>query len=126
MDTATFASALLDKAASHLQAAAQHAEDLADPNTHPDADRHGDSGSDGTSASWSALAGQLRLVAAGLSPTAQTAPITARPFGIHDHLDAALASLEQIAPLDGPPDLQLWAWQVVDLRAAVNTMDDRP
>ena len=118
MDTATFASALLDRAASHLQAAAQHADNLADLGAHL--------GGGDTSASWSALAGQLRLVAAGLSPTAQTAPITARPFGIHDHLDAALASLEQIAPLDGPPDLQLWAWQVVDLRAAVNTMDDRP
>jgi|GEM_PF-1468745 len=118
MDTTTFTSALLEKAASHLQAAAQHADHLAGPNAEP--------GGGGTSPLWSALAGQLRLVAAGLSPSAPTPQITARPFGIHDHLDAALASLEQIAPLDGPPDLQLWAWQVVDLRAAVNTMDDRP
>jgi len=52
---------------------------------------------------WSALAGQLRLVAAGLSRTARPAEITPRPFGIKDHLDAALASLDRIAPLDARP-----------------------
>ena len=43
-----------------------------------------------------------------------------------DHLDAALASLDRIAPLDGPPDLQLWAWRIVDLRSVVASMDSRP
>lgn len=114
MNTTTFVSALLDKAAGHLQAAAQHADSL----THADAD--------GASSSWSALAGQLRLVGAGLSPGAPYAQITPRPFGIQDHLDAALASLDRIAPLDGPPDLQLWAWRVVDLRSVLATMDGRP
>jgi hypothetical protein len=113
MDTTTFASALLDKAAAHLSAAAQHADILADAD------------GDGASSLWSALAGQLRLVGAGLSPTAAPAQITPRPFGVQDHLDAALASLDQIAPLDGPPDLQLWAWRIVDLRAALATMDGR-
>lgn len=114
MDTTTFASALLDKAASHLHAAAQHADNLADRDA------------DGTSALWSALAGQLRLVGAGLSPTSPPAEITPRSFGVQDHLDAALASLDRIAPLDGPPDLQLWAWRVVDLRSVVASMDSRP
>ena len=114
MDTTTFASALLDKAASHLRAAAQHADNLADHDA------------DGASSLWSTLAGQLRLVGAGLSPTPPPAQITPRPFGIHDHLDVALASLDQIAPLDGPPDLQLWAWRVADLRAVLDTMDSRP
>ena len=113
MYTTTFASALLDKAASHLHAAAQHADNLSDQ----DAD---------ASSLWSALAGQLRLVGAGLSPTAPPAQITPRPFGIQDHLDAALATLDRIAPLDGPPDLQLWAWQVVDLRAVLDTIGSRP
>lgn len=114
MDTTTFASALLDKAASHLRAAAQHADNLSDRDA------------DGASSLWSALAGQLRLVGAVLSPTAPPAQITPRPFGIHDHLDAALASLDRIGPLDGPPDLQLWAWRVVDLRAVLDTMDSLP
>ena len=114
MDTTTFASALLDKAASHLHAAAQHADNLADRDA------------DGASSLWSALAGQLRLVGAGLSPTAPPAQITPRSFGVPDHLDAALASLDRIAPLDGPPDLQLWAWRVVDLRSVVASMDSRP
>jgi hypothetical protein len=114
MDTTTFASALLDKAASHLHAAAQHADNLSDR----DADR--------ASSLWSALAGQLHLVGAGLSPTVPPAQITPRPFGIQDHLDAALACLDRIAPLDGPPDLQLWAWRVVDLRAVLDTMDSLP
>jgi hypothetical protein len=112
MDTTTFASALLDKAASHLHAAAQHADNLADQDA------------DGASSLWSARAGQLRLVGAGLSPTAPPAEIT--PRSVPDHLDAALASLDRIAPLDGPPDLQLWAWQVVDLRSVVASMDSRP
>jgi hypothetical protein len=114
MNTTTFASALLDKAAGHLIAAAQHADNLAGPDA------------DATSWPWSALAGQLRLVAAGLSTTAPAADIAPRPFGIQDHLDAALASLDQIAPLDGPPDLQLWAWRVVDLRSVLATMDGQP
>ena len=117
MNTTTFAAALLDKAASHMHAAALHADNLA--NQDPD-------GADGASSRWSGLAGQLRLVGAGLSPTAPTAEITPRPFGIQDHLEAALASLDRIAPLDGPPDLQLWAWRVMDLRSVLGTMNGRP
>ena len=113
MNTTSFASALLDKAAGHLSAAAQHADSLADPDA------------DGPSPPWSALAGQLRLVAAGLSPTAPPAEITPRQSGLQDHLDAALASLDRIAPLDGPPDLQLWAWRVVDLRSVLDTKGGR-
>ena len=114
MNTTAFASALLDKAAGHLSAAAQHADSLTDPDA------------DGPSPPWSALADQLRLVAAGLSPTAPPTEITPRPFGIPDHLEAALASLDKIAPLDGPSDLQLWAWRIVDLRSVLDTMGGRP
>ena len=114
MDTTTFASALLDKAASHLHAAAQHADNLADQDP------------DGASSLWSALAGQLRLVFAFLPPPSPPSEITPRSFGVPDHLDAALASLDRIAPLDGPPDLQLWAWRIVDLRSVVASMDSRP
>lgn len=114
MNTTTVASTLLDKTASHLHAAALHADYL------------GDQGPDGASLPWSALAGQLRLVGTGLSPTAPPAEITPRPFGIEDHLVAALASLDRIAPLDGPTDLQLWAWQVVNLRSMLDTLDGRP
>jgi hypothetical protein len=110
----TFATALLDKAAGHVSAAAQHADNLADADA------------DGLSCVWAALAGQLRLVSGGLSLTAPPAEITPRPFGVQDHLDAALASLDRIAPLDGPPDLQLWAWRVADLRSVLATMDGRP
>lgn len=117
MDANNVAPAMLDKAAGHLHAAALHAETLADR----DADT-----TDGAPLFWMGIAGQLRLVGAGLSPTAPAAEVTPRPLGIQDHLDSALASLDRIAPLDGPPDLQLWAWRVADLRSALKSMGDLP
>lgn len=117
MDTTKFAPAMLDKAAGHLHAAALHAETLAD--------RHADA-TDGGSLSWMAFAGQLRLVSAGLSPTAKPGEVTPRPFGVRDHLNSALTSLDRIAPLDGPPDLQLWAWRIADLRSVLDSMGNQP
>jgi len=115
MNPTSSASALMDTAASHLRAAADHA------------DRHADAGAhdDCASSLCSGLAGQLRLVSAGLSPSAPILKLATSPLGIQDHLDAAIASLDRIAPLDGPPDLQLWAWRVVDLCAQLESLGSR-
>lgn len=90
---------LLDLAASHLATAA----DLADL-----ADHHPDKGDE-----WAALAGQIRLVAAGLPTPADTQ--TGQGGTVAEHLAAAVDALDHIDPLDGPHDLQLWAWHIAEL-----------
>ena len=111
MDTTTSHPGLMDLAAEHLVAAALHAEanaceDLTSP--------------------WHSLAGQIRLVAGGLSPVCDNKPVTPRPFGVHDHLDAALKALDSVPPGLGPPDLVVWAWRVADLRSLVNAWAGEP
>jgi hypothetical protein len=95
---------LLDLAAEHLASAAHHAEanaqcDLTSP--------------------WHSLAGQIRLIAGGVSPVCDDDPVTPRPFGVQDHLDAALKVLDSIPSGLGPPDIGVWAWRVADLRSLV-------
>jgi hypothetical protein len=108
MNTTTDCPQLLDLAAEHLAAAARHAE----------ANACGD-----LTSSWHSLAGQIRLVAGGLSPVCDDEPITPRPFGVQDHLDAALTVLDSIPSGQGPPDLVVWAWRVADLRCLVKAWD---
>ena len=99
MNTTTDRPQLLDLAAEHLAAAARHAEDPTSP--------------------WHSLAGQIRLMAGGVSPVCDNEQITPRPFGVQDHLDAALKVLDSIPSGLGPPDLVVWAWRVADLRSLV-------
>lgn len=91
---------LLDLAASHLGTAA----DLADHHS----DRHTDNGDE-----WAALAGQIRLVAACLPTPADTQ--TGQGGTVAEHLAAAVDALDHIDPLEGPHDLQLWAWHIAEL-----------
>ena len=72
------------------------------------------------SQSATAFAAQIRLAAAALPAThADNPPEDARRMGdtsIVGHLEAALECLDAIKPLVGPPDLQLSAWHVHELR----------
>ena len=111
MDTTTDCNQLLDLAAEHLADAARHAEanacgDLASP--------------------WHSLAGQIRLLAGGVSPICGDEPLAARSFGVQDHLDAALTVLDSIPSGLGPPDLVVWAWRVAELRSLVALWGDQP
>lgn len=99
------ADALLDRAADHLTRAADFAE-----------------------ATSPAFAGQIRLAAATLAGVADNSypahvPHTDDPPAslpstavIADQLRQALDCLDQVAPLDGPPDLQLCTWHLNELR----------
>jgi hypothetical protein len=104
MNSTTDCPHLLDLAAEHLAAAAHHAE----------ANARGD-----LSSPWHSLAGQIRLTAGGVSPVCDDKQITPRPFGVRDHLDAALTVLDSIPSGLGPPDIGVWAWRVADLRSLV-------
>ena len=98
------ATALLDRAADHLTRAADLAE-TTDP----------------------AFAGQIRLASATLPGVADDSDLVHVPdtehspasfpstAGIEDQLRQALDCLDQVAPLDGPPDMQLCAWHLHEL-----------
>ena len=89
---------LLDLAATHLAAAAA----VADDHDAPDP-------------AWAALAGQIRLTAAGL-PTIPSVALPAQAGGtLEQHLGLAIDALDHIDPLDGPADLPLWAWHLAEL-----------
>ena len=111
MNTTTECPKLLDLAAEHLSAAARHAE----------ANARGD-----LTSPWHSLAGQIRLIAGGVSPVCDNEQITPRPFGVQDHLDAALTVLDSIPPGSGPPDLVVWAWRVGDLRSLIELWGNEP
>jgi hypothetical protein len=91
---------LLDTAAGHLHAAAARADELGHRRSSP---------------SILAFAGQIRLTAAGLSQDPDPDPPVAPGRSIAEHLGMGLSLLDRINPLDGPPDLQLWAWHVAEL-----------
>ena len=95
MDPST--TARLDAATAHLDAAA----DLAGRGPAPRA---------------AAIAALIHLLRAGISPGL---PHDDHPRdtteSVHDHLQAALAHLDKVDALDGPPDLPAWAWHVEEL-----------
>ena len=112
MNAITDCTQLLDLAADHLVVAARHAE----------ANARGD-----LTSPWHSLAGQIRLVAGGVAPICDDhEPVTSRPFGVQDHLDAALTILDSIPPGSGPPDLLVWAWRVADIRSLLTAWADEP
>jgi hypothetical protein len=111
MNTTTDCPQLLDLTTEHLTAAAHHAE----------ANACGD-----LTSPWHSLAGQIRLIAGGVSPICHDERAVPRPFGVQDHLDAALKVLDSIPSGIGPPDLVVWAWRVAELRSLVALWGDQP
>jgi hypothetical protein len=111
MNTTSDCPQLLQLAAEHLTAASRHAE----------ANAYGD-----LTSPWHSLAGQIRLIAGGVGPVCDTEPVLPRPFGVQDHLDAALTALDSMPSGSGPPDLVVWAWRVADLRSLVTAWTGQP
>jgi hypothetical protein len=105
----TTATELLDRAAGHLHAAAQRADRLGERQDSP---------------GLLAFAGQIRLTAAGLSQDPEPTDWGAGG-SMAERLQSALDALDEIAPLDGPPDLPMWAWHVADLIRLAKTTDAR-
>lgn len=106
--TTSAAVRLLADASAQLNVAADRAEQLA--------------GDDPLSAGH-ALAGHIRLLGAALSH-APTATLVGRGSpGIREHVDAAITLLDEVHPLDGPVDLQLWTWRIWELRDLVALID---
>lgn len=63
-----------------------------------------------------AVAGVIQLTRAGIAPgTIDANPTPSGPSTVAGRLRAALAALDLVDPLDGPPDLLAWSWQVADL-----------
>jgi hypothetical protein len=106
----TNASERLDRAAGHLHAAANQVEELGDLRDSP---------------SLRAFAGQIRLNATGLSGDPRPTDGQQVDWSIPGQLLAALDTLDEIPPLDGPPDLPLWAWHVADLVRIAKDADAR-
>lgn len=106
MPTAT---ELLDHCAGHLHAAAHQADQLGEQRDSP---------------VLLAFAGQIRLTAAGLSHDPEPTHWTAGA-SMAEQLQSALDTLDEIPPLDGPPDLPMWAWHVADLIQIAKDIDER-
>lgn len=95
--TAATTQTLLERAADHLTAAARLARGDDTPRSR-------------------AVAGVIELTRAGIAPgSLQYVGPTTGPASTLGRLHAALAALDTIDPLDGPPDLLAWTWQVADL-----------
>lgn len=99
---------LLDQAAGLMHAAATIAESR---------------GGDDIFSEWHGLASQIRLTSAGLShaPSVVTDP----PTTVAGCLASAMATLDRISPLAGPPDLTLWIWHIRELRDLAEAMERR-
>jgi hypothetical protein len=71
-----------------------------------------------------ALAAQIRLAAAtlpGPGPSQPSGVVMARGVDVAMELELALACLDEIPPLQGPPDLQLSAWHIHELHRLATT-----
>lgn len=99
--------ARLDEAAAHLDAAAA----LADRDD---------------ITSGYALAGQIRLTRAGLQAAPSSQETIPGPDTVSGRLQAAVTVLDSIAPLDGPPDLAAWTWQISELARLVHAAGGGP
>jgi hypothetical protein len=89
--------ALLDEANGHLTAAANLARHDGTPRGH-------------------AVAGVIQLTRAGIAPGAfEGLDPMPGPATVTGRLRAAMAALDRVDPLEGPPDLLAWSLQVADL-----------
>jgi len=92
---------------------------------HAAADRADVLGSADVLSAWGAMAGQIRLVAAGLDPL--SVPTVRRPWtSVDDCLTAALEAMDRIGPHDGADDLALWEWHIQEIRGLVERLSARP
>lgn len=73
---------------------------------------------------WSAMAGTIQLIAAGLDPMTPTEH--AAGTDLHGHLQAALEALDQVPDKDSPIDFPFWRAHVLDLAANARTLDAPP
>ena len=105
----TTATQLLDRVGGLLHAAAAHADEL---------------GAQQDSPMLQAFAGQIRLTAGGLT---HDPDLDAGQGGgsIAEQLETALDTLDEIPPLEGPPDLAMWAWHVAELIRIAKDSDAR-
>lgn len=72
---------------------------------------------------WWAIAGTIRLVAAGLDPMPTASPVPV--IELHAHLETALASLDQIPTDEAPIDFDFWRAHVADLAANAHALEAR-
>jgi hypothetical protein len=96
----------LERAAAELHCAAAHAERRAAGNPLDP---------------WTAMAGTIRLVAAGLDPMPPSSPIEATD--LQQHVATALTALDTIPPSDAPSDFAFWRAHVLDLAANVDDLE---
>lgn len=107
MPTAT---QLLDRAGGLLHAAAAHADELCAQHDSP---------------ILRAFAGQIRLTAGGLTHDPVPTDAGQAAGSIAEQLQTALDTLDQIPPLEGPPDLAMWAWHIAELLRIAKDTDAR-
>lgn len=72
---------------------------------------------------WSAMAGTIQLIAAGLDPA--PAPVALSPVDLSQHLQAALAALDDVPAERTPSDFAFWRAHVVDLEANAQALASR-
>ncbi|WP_344257308.1 hypothetical protein [Terrabacter carboxydivorans] len=70
------------------------------------------------------MAGTIELVAAGLDPI--PTEITLSTVDVHQHLQAALAALDEMPADDAPSDFAFWRAHVGDLRTNAVALDGTP
>src|SRR5690242_8929026 len=70
---------------------------------------------------WSAMAGTIRLIAAGLDPMLTS--ISIEVAELHEHLASALAALDDVPGDDAPTDFPFWRAHVVDLAANAHALE---
>ena len=70
---------------------------------------------------WNAMAGTIRLVAAGLDPMPASTPT--EPTDLRRHLATALTALDTLPPSDAPRDFAFWRAHVFDLAVNVDELE---
>ena len=72
---------------------------------------------------WSPFAGQIRLAASAIDPTALPSRPEMSSSSVHDCLTRAVAALDQTP---AGPDQLMWIFQVSDLLRVAELLENRP
>ena len=70
---------------------------------------------------WVAIAGTIRLVAAGLDPMPASASVESTD--LRQHLATALTTLDALTASDAPSDFAFWRAHVLDLAGNVDDLE---